>query len=349
MATPGLRALRARFPDAKIVGHLPEALIPLLEGSGLCDELWPLDSRLRRLAGWRSDRARIAEARFDLGVVIPESISSALLMRLGRVGRVTGFARDPLRRALLHREVVAPSDWGRRRWVSKERFVLTLVDALGVEGKGLRLTLAVTSEEEARLATALAGAGTTRAEFDRDRPIVIAPGASYGDAKCWPAESYAALADRLGEQGATVVVLGAPGEHERVAAVRRAMRSEPIVLDGTLDIGALKALLSGARALVANDSGTRHIAAAFQTPSVIFFGPTSVAKTGDNLSAIEVLETEHDCRPCYRRTCPIDHRCLRSIDVDRADAATGRALARAGGQRDLVDSARRSALGGASR
>jgi len=68
---------------------------------------------------------------------------------------------------------------------------------------------------------------------------------------------------------------------------------------------------------------------------VIFFGPTSVAKTPDNLAAIEVLESEHDCRPCYRRRCPIDHRCLRSIDVDQAEAASEKAFVRASPGHDL--------------
>ena len=112
--------------------------------------------------------------------------------------------------------------------------------------------------------------------------------------------------------------------------MRRALRSEPIVLDGTLDLGAVKVLLRVARLLVANDAGARHIAAAFEVPSVVFFGPTSVAKTPDNLARVEVLETDHGCRPCYRRDCPIDHRCLRSISVERAEDAVLRATAQAG-------------------
>jgi heptosyltransferase-2 len=104
------------------------------------------------------------------------------------------------------------------------------------------------------------------------------------------------------------------------------MKSEPVVLDAVLDLGSLKALIRASRLLVANDAGTRHVAAAFGIPSVVFFGPTSVAKTADNLDVIEILETEHDCRPCYRRDCPIDHRCLRSITVDDADDAAFRVL-----------------------
>ena len=79
MVTPALRALRLRFPRAKIVAHLPAPLVPLLSGLGVCDDLWALESRRRGLSGWREDVERIAAEKFDLGLVLPESISSALL------------------------------------------------------------------------------------------------------------------------------------------------------------------------------------------------------------------------------------------------------------------------------
>ena len=126
MATPGLRALRHAHPEARIVAHAPSALAPLLEGAGLVDAIWPLASRGGGLTGWRADIQRVASEDFDLGVVLPESVSSALLMRLGRVREVVGFARDPLRRWLLDRVVAAPEEWGRRRLISRERFVLRL-------------------------------------------------------------------------------------------------------------------------------------------------------------------------------------------------------------------------------
>lgn len=330
MSTPALRALRRARPEAHLVALLPPPLVPVLEGAGLVDEIWGLASRAGGgLAGWRGDRARIAGGDFDLGLSIPESVSSALLLRAAGVRRVVGFARDPLRRRLLHETVVAPRAWGRRRIVSRERYALALVRAVcggAVEpDPDLRLGLGVTAEEEARLDAALEAAGTSRASIPG--AVVIAPGASFGPAKCWPPEDYAALADRVATAGHPVVLIGAPGEEACVGAVRAAMQRSATVLAGSLDLGALKALLRDARALVANDAGARHVAAAFGVPSVVFFGPTSVAKTADNLAKIEVLETEHACRPCYRRRCPIDHRCLRGIPVDVAWAATERALA----------------------
>lgn len=330
MTTPGLRALRARFPTAEITAVLPRALAPLLEGLPHVDVVKGLDSREGGISGWREDVAWMRSRRFELGLVVPESISSALLMRLGGVSRVIGFSRDPLRRTLLHECVEAPPAWGRRRLVSKERFVLRLVGALGGNPEAMpdatRLDLVVTEAERARLARVLADAGDERGALREAHPIVIAPGASFGESKCWPEQCYAELADRLAADGQEVVLIGAPGETRKLASIRARMQSRPIVLDGTLDVGSLKSLLSGARALVSNDAGARHVAAAFGVPNVIFFGPTAVEKTAENLGRTQILEADHACRPCYRRTCPIDHRCLRSIPVDDAWRATQRAL-----------------------
>jgi len=329
MSTPGLRALRAAHPDARIVAQLPTPLVPLLDGHPALDEVWPLDLPLRRPAALRRAAARVAAGRFDLGILIPESISSALLMRAGRVPHVVGHARDPLRRGLLHRVVPTPPEWGRRRLVSRERFVLGLMAAVGAPSGDARLELRVTAEDEARLVGVLRRAGWDPAAEGDPAPIVLAPGASYGPAKCWPVDSYAELADTLLRRGERVVLIGSGAERERVEAVASALRRPgSLTLAGVLDLGALKALLRRARLLVCNDAGARHVAVALGTPAVVFFGPTAVAKTAENLALVEGLETEHGCRPCYRRHCPIDHRCLASIEPEEAWLAVDRMLRR---------------------
>ena len=331
MSTPGLRALRRAYPDARIVAQVPSPLVPLLEGTGDCDEIWPVASRRAGRGVLRREAMRVAASGFDLGIVIPESISSALRMRQGRVGRITGFARDPIRRWLLDDVVEAPSEWGRRRWVSRERFVMRLMSAVGADGESdLGLRLCVMPSEEKRLEQSLVRVGLGLAELQRSPPVILAPGASFGPSKCWPVRRYAELADRFARRGRIVMLVGGPGEGARLEAVRAAMRTRPVVFDDVLDLGALKALVRRAGLLVANDAGTRHLAAAFGVPGVIFFGPTSVAKTADNLEPIEILEADHACRPCYRRACPTDHRCLRSISVEHADQAAMRVLDRVG-------------------
>jgi heptosyltransferase-2 len=328
MSTPGLRALRQAHPQARIVAHVVEPLVALLAGQPDVDEVWPLHSRGRGLRALRAEARRIAEGRFDLGIVIPESISSALLMRCGAVGCVVGHSRDPLRRILLHRVASGPAVGG-RRLVARERAVLALMASVGAPSEDTTLELGVTPEEQARLARAIAAsaaAGEERGRYLLAGCVVLAPGASFGDSKCWPVESYARLGDLLAARGELVVVVGSAAEQDRVRAVASAMRSECLALAGELDVGSLKALLREARVLIGNDAGARHVAIALGTPAVVFFGPTAVEKTDENLARVEVLETEHGCRPCYRRRCPIDHRCLSSIGVEEALAAVERAL-----------------------
>jgi heptosyltransferase-2 len=326
MSTPGFRALRSAHPKARIVLLVPSALAPLLKGSADFDEIWSLPSR--RLSDLRAMASRIERECFDLGIVIPESISSALMMRWGRVGRIVGYSRDALRQRLLHEVVAAPPEWGRRRLVSKERFVLGLMEAVGARSSDSSLRLDVTDEESERVFEVLAGLGLPRDSFSTRPPVVMAPGASYGDSKCWPAERFARLADEMERRGESVVLIGTGAERGRARRVQAEMRSRAIDLTGCVDLGGLKAIMSRAKLLVCNDAGARHVAAAFGVPSIVFFGPTSVSKTDANLSNVEVLETEHDCRPCYRRECPIDHRCLTSIDVPEALRAADRLLAR---------------------
>jgi heptosyltransferase-2 len=121
----------------------------------------------------------------------------------------------------------------------------------------------------------------------------------------------------LAVAGASVVVVGTPDERRLSGQVLAAMREPAVDLTGELALGALKALVRRARVLICNDAGTRHIAAAFGTPCVVVMGPTSLAKTNLNLERIKVLSADADCRPCYLRECPIDHRCMTRVSADR--------------------------------
>ena len=209
--------------------------------------------------------------------------------------------------------------------VARETFVLGLMHAVGCKEADTNVTLHTTPNAEARAHELL-----TRHGIDEgDAIVALAPGAAFGDAKCWPVESFAALGDRLVERGARVLLLGSPGEAERTAAVASAMKNEAADLAGQADLATSKAVIRRCRLMVCNDAGARHIAVAFGVPAIVFFGPTAVEKTNLNLECIQVFETDDDCRPCYRRSCPIDHRCMTGISPT-AVAAEAEALLDAG-------------------
>ena len=104
------------------------------------------------------------------------------------------------------------------------------------------------------------------------------------------------------------------------------MEEEGADLGGALDLGALKAVMSGARVLVGNDAGARHVAVAFGVPCVVMMGPTAIEKTNMNLERVTVLTADVACRPCYKRECPIDHRCMTRIPPEQVAAEAVRAL-----------------------
>jgi heptosyltransferase-2 len=113
-----------------------------------------------------------------------------------------------------------------------------------------------------------------------------------------------------------VLLIGSAAESALTGAVREAMRERAWDLAGALDVGTLKALVRQLSLLVCNDAGARHIAVAFGVPCLVFFGPTSLAKTNVNLENVHILEIDVACRPCYLRECPIDHPCMREIRPD---------------------------------
>jgi heptosyltransferase-2 len=322
MATPGFRALRAAFPRARLTLLLRPAVAPLLAGNPWFDEMLPVHSSGRRPHSLLREGLALRRYCFDLGLCLPDSFSAALHLRLAGVTRVVGY-RGNLRGPLLHQKVDPPWGPNPRALVARERHVLGLVEAVGAPMLGTQLELFVTPEEEQEAEIVLA-----QRPGKAEAPLAaIAPGASYGPSKLWPAESFARVGDALAEAGAQIVLLGAPSESALVARVRAGMRSPAIELTAPGSLGVLKAVLRRSKVLVCNDAGARHVAVAFGVPCVVMFGPTSLEKTNLNLGRVQALFADVPCRPCYLRTCPIDHRCMTRIEPERVIAAALPSLA----------------------
>lgn len=316
MATPGFRALRAAYPRARIAVHLRAAHAPLVAGAPWFDEVIPLASYHRGASALLREGFALRRRHFDLGVCLPDSVSAALLFRCARVRHVAGYDTQG-RRLLLDLAVPAPP-----AMIARERHVLGVVEALGCPARGTQLELFVTDAEEETARTALAKHGIGAGEAI----AALAPGASYGTSKLWPVEHFAAVSDTLAAEGVRVVVLGSPDEAPLAQRVVASMRSPAASLAGDLDLGAMKAVMKRARVLVCNDAGARHVAVALGVPSVVLFGPTSLAKTNLNLERVRALAADVACRPCYHRVCPTDHRCMTRLAPARVAAAALPAL-----------------------
>jgi heptosyltransferase-2 len=129
------------------------------------------------------------------------------------------------------------------------------------------------------------------------------------------------------EIGAEVALVGAADELEVSFKVSAAMRNQPLMLTGRTDLSEAVAILSLADALVTNDTGPAHIAAALERPTLVIFGPTDPRTTRPFSQTAEIIRRPPDCAPCMLRDCPIDHRCMTAITPAEVFART-RALMR---------------------
>jgi heptosyltransferase-2 len=163
--------------------------------------------------------------------------------------------------------------------------------------------------------------------LERQGYWVMAPGAEYGPAKRWPAEHFAALARAIFQKtGQSVVLLGSNKDSAVCETIRRLANADaPNAcrdLSGKTRLDQAFSVIGNARAMVSNDSGLMHIAAALGVPQVALFGSSSPLHTpplSDAAQTIWLKNAPHylpplDCAPCFARVCPLGHtRCLQDI------------------------------------
>jgi heptosyltransferase-2 len=152
------------------------------------------------------------------------------------------------------------------------------------------------------------------------------PSAAYGPAKRWPAENFAAAAREVSARLKDVVwlIFGSAADAQLCANIGQSANVPLINLAGKTTLRELMGLLAACQVLITNDSGPMHLAAALGTPVVVPFGSTSPELTGPGLpgdSRHRLLTSGAACSPCFRRTCPIDLRCLIDITVEQVVSA----------------------------
>jgi heptosyltransferase-2 len=140
-----------------------------------------------------------------------------------------------------------------------------------------------------------------------ERYAVLCPGAEYGPAKRWP--YFAELSRKI---ALPVVVVGSAKDAEAAAGIRGNNLAGRTTLDEALRV------IAGAHAVVSNDSGLMHVAAALGRPQVAIFGSSSPEHTPPASAAARVLWLRLECSPCFARECPLGHfRCMKEITVDQ--------------------------------
>ena len=317
MATPVFARLAAHFGRERLTLVCLPAGAALLNGNVWFKEIIPYEraGRHRGMGGALAFARALRKRRFDLGVILPNSLGSALQFTLGGVKRRVGYFKEG-RRFLLHAGRSRDRD-ANGKFVPKYtgQYFMELLDVLGLPAAPLKPTLPVSQDERAAAAAALRERGLEGAPF-----VVIAPGAAYGPSKLWGAERFAAVADALARNGARILGSFGPGEEAEVEAMQKAA-SHVMATNAGLPLGTLKGIYERASLVVTNDTGPRHIALALGRPVVCIMGPNDPRYTElDGAAGDTVIRVPVDCTPwtwpCQLKVCPIDHRCMNAISVE---------------------------------
>ena len=319
ISLPALDALRVQFPEAEIV---------LVTKPWVSEVYWHYPAPLRQIIydpagkhrgsrGFGTLVEELRAERFDLAVLFQNAFQAAWMAWRARIPARIGYARDG-RGPLLTDAVEVPP---RSAYGHEAYYYFHLLHRAGL----------IEKPEPARSLTAawlaIREAETTWAEkrlqglkLDAGRPLVgLHPGASFGPAKRWPAERFAELADRLiVALGANVLIFGSAAEAPLAESVARQMKNTPTVLAGKTTLTQMMALFAYCRLVVTNDSGPMHLAAAMGVPLVAVFGSTDERATGPLGLYTRVVKKPVPCSPCGLRECPIDFRCMQSVQVEHA-------------------------------
>jgi heptosyltransferase-2 len=350
MTTPALLRLREALPGT----HLA-----LLTRAKLAD-LWKAHPALNEVitiapgeSVW-SVGGTLRAQQFDTVLILPNSPRSAIEMWLAGIPRRIGYPR-PWRNFFLTQ--VVPSRPGhvrmRKRRPAEIRQLLTadvpgsahaawspeahqmhdylrLAGVLGANPAPVSPMLAVQTDE-------VAAAFRTFNLPAQTLLVGLNAGAEYGPAKRWPADRFLAAARGIQQRtGCHWVILGGPADTPSAAAIAGSLQQAGVQthnLAGRTTLRELMAVLTRCRALLTNDTGPMHVAAALGVPVVVPFGSTSPELTGPGLPGDRrhhLIRSDAPCSPCFLRECPIDFRCMTGISVERVVSAVMQGLA--GGQ-----------------
>ncbi len=277
------------------------------------------------LLGLASELARTPWAHvFDLHASVRSRVLTAGLRRRLR----SGFDKQTVPRAILvalHRDLYAHFGGAR----SLRARMLTPLVRLGLRPALSDTRLVVAPSAHLLADAALTAAGVRAGE----RCIAVVPGARW-PSKCWPAERFATLVERLSRDPAhRVLVLGGAAERSLASVVALGAPGRAVPLAGSLDLLTTAAVLARCHVAVVNDSGLLHIAEAVGRPVVAIFGPTSPQFGYAPYRPESVLLrdppscspcSKNGSRPCMRPT----HECMENISVDAVVAAVEKVLAR---------------------
>ncbi|MBI5055819.1 MAG: lipopolysaccharide heptosyltransferase I [Nitrospirae bacterium] len=329
-ALPFLNAVKDTFPKARIDWVISENFKDILAGNPLINRLIVFDKDALKKAGGMLHVAKtlhkeLKAQRYDIVVD---------LQGLLRSGVMTVFAQAPLKVGFADAREGSTFFYDKKVSVDKNMHAvdkcLEVAKAIDAKVNKAAFPLHVDKASKGKVKELVGNIG----EY-----LVIVPSARW-ETKRWPAENFAELILKV---AVPCVIVGSKSDKKIAQEIMdRRQKTEDrgqipphpplakggqrgvIDLCGKTDLKELVALIAGARAVVSNDSGPMHIAAALNKPLVAIFGPTDPAKTGpygwQKNKNMKVIRANVTCGPCRKRKCR-ELICMEKISVEEVTKA----------------------------
>ena len=313
LTLPAMASIRATYPHAHIAVLAKPWVADIYKLFSDADEVIIYENKYDTPAGVFRLAKMLKERNFDAAILLQNAIESAIIAFAARIPLRAGYNSDA-RGLLLTHSVKRTKEI---RKVHQIDYYLEMVKTLGCVSVNREMWL------ETKLNLHDARNIVQKYIPDTNKAIIgIAPGATYGPAKRWFPERFAAVADKLGDcfplQG---ILLGSKADWETAEEVRKAADTKLINLAGKTNLREAIHLISQCRLFISNDSGLMHIAGALNIPTVAIFGSTNPVTTSPAGSKTAIVRHNISCSPCLEKTCPTDFRCMKLISVENVFAA----------------------------
>lgn len=306
MSTAAIEDIHQAFPQAVLHLNTLPAWQSLFSNDPRFERIWCLN--LQQTSGrWRIYRqwlAEVAAMQYDLIIDLQTNDKSRLLLSLlrlsGRAPRwlLGNHARFPYTVRQIHALPQAHSF---------QILQQTLITA-GIPALTNGPTLAVNPAAQTAAQQLLSQHGLTSQPF-----AVFLCGSHAGMAtKRWGAEHYAALVAHCIARGERVVLLGGQDEAETCQQIASRHPAQVVNLCGQTSLLAVPAICARAQYIVANDTGTAHLAATTPTPMVVLCGPTNPLRVKPVGAQVVALQLDLPCKNCYTKQCS-HHSCMRQL------------------------------------
>lgn len=301
------KTLKANNPNCVIDVAAPAWTLPLLERMPEVSGKIALPFKHGELAFWQriSFGKSLKKAGYTQSIILTNSLKSALLPWAAGIKKRTSFLGE-MRYGLIND--IRPLD---KNVLKKTvaRFV-----ALGLKPNQPLPEVLANPQLIANPQAALATLAKLGMAAPKQKVLGLCPGAEYGEAKRWPAEYYAEVANDAINKGWQVWLFGSDKDTPVTSQINQLSQQRCQDFGGKTKLGEAIDLMALCDTVISNDSGLMHVAAALNIKLIAIFGSSDPYHTPPMSSKTVIEYLALNCSPCFERECPLKHlNCLKQI------------------------------------